>query len=151
MNSEDSNYISYLMQLKKNPQKWNDMKRLYHLLSIIGEHPDALQILGNLQLIDRDNVQVMQKTGLNGWRMAQELIKRMEIRTTNSDELTYKFYGHYKKLTAVELDQMIDLVSDYIQRQHEIANWIEEKYGTISEAAMIQEEETTLNELEQGL
>lgn len=61
MNGEDSNYISYLMQLKKNPQKWNDMKRLYHLLSIIGEHPDALQILGNLQLIDRDNVQVMQK------------------------------------------------------------------------------------------
>ena len=46
---------------------------------------------------------------------------------------------------------MIDLVSDYIQRQHEIANWIEEKYGTISEVAMIQEEETTLNELEQGL
>ena len=75
----------------------------------------------------------------------------MEIRTTNSGDLTYKFYGHNKKLTAVELDQMIDLVSDYIQRQHEIAKWIEEKYGTISEVATIQEEETTLNELEQGL
>ena len=133
-----------LRELKKNPHKLTDRQKFSILLSIVAEHPNALDIFKNMQFIDEDMVKELQLNHSSGWGAAKRILDSMEIKTPNSIELSIKYRGYAKPITAIELDQLIDLVETQMQYREEMKNI---SNGKANDGIEVQEEKTTLGEL----
>lgn len=133
---------SQIIALKKMPLT---AKNLQILISAIGEFPDALTIYKN-NFMDESQTQKMLELGANGSAIAKHIIEysEMNIRTTNSLELTYKYYGYVRIITPYVLDQLIDEVSNRIQLENEYS-----RVYNVESPIKQQEDELTLNELQQ--
>lgn len=133
---------SQIIALKKMPLT---AKNLQILISAIGEFPDALTIYKN-NFMDERQTQKMLELEANGSAIAKHIIEHSEmtIRTTNSPELTYKYYGYVRIITPYVLDQLIDEVSNRIQLENEYS-----RVYNVESPIKQQEDELTLNELQQ--
>jgi len=117
-------------------------QRVTLLITTIGEFPDALELYKNTFLNEKQAEELI-RNGINGWAATQHILSKCEIRTPNSTELSYKYYGYVRPITPRLLDQFIDMVANRVQ--------LEKEYG---EAAYLdapkneKEDELTLQELE---
>lgn len=131
-----------LMILKK--ESMNE-KNIQFLIRTIGEFPDALEIYKN-HFANEKQIQKMIANGVNGAAAAQHILEngQIEIRTSNSLELTYKYYGYVRSITPQLLDQLIDEVANRIQLENEYS-----RVAGVNSPMQEQEDELTLNELQQ--
>ena len=131
-----------LMILKKAPM---NERNIQFLIRTIGEFPDALEIYKN-HFANEQQIQKMISNGVNGAAAAQHILEnsQIEIRTSNSLELTYKYYGYVRSITPQLLDQLIDEVANRIQLENEYS-----RVAGVNSPMQEQEDELTLNELQQ--
>lgn len=131
-----------LMILKKAPMS---ERNIQFLIRTIGEFPDALEIYKN-HFANEQQIQKMISNGVNGAAAAQHILEnsQIEIRTSNSLELTYKYYGYVRSITPQLLDQLIDEVVNRIQLENEYS-----RVAGVNSPMQEQEDELTLNELQQ--
>lgn len=122
-----------LKELKENKEKMSDELRFVRLLTIIAEHPNALTIYCNLELIDPDIGMKCQ----DGYMAAEYILDQIENKTPNSTELVMKYYGYNKPITSKNLNELIDRVSNSIY-----------EYQRDEFEASGDEDELTLDELE---
>lgn len=140
-----------LQRLKLNPNKMNQAARLEELIKTISEHPDGLQIFANLRLIDPEHLTALQKKGATGRAVAESIFNNIQIKTPNSDDLSYRYYGYIRHITADELDQLIDRVATRLQIQAEIQEMSDSQQYEINTHELENEDELTLDELNEGL
>lgn len=133
-----------LLEIKRSSRKLSNEERLRLFIKEIGYHPDAIQILANLHLISKEQVMNSHSQGVKGFQLAKNILKNIEIKTSNSNELTYKYFGYVRPITPRELDQMIDMVATRVQLQKEYSKLANQEIDDL-----VQEEETTLGELEE--
>lgn len=133
-----------LNRIKNKTKGMTDEQRLKLLIREIGYHPDAIQIFANMNLISKEQVMTANTKGIKGYQMAKDILKKMEIKTSNSNELTYKYYGYVRPITPGMLDQMIDMVATRVQLQKEYAELAHQEIDDL-----VQEEDLTLGELEE--
>lgn len=131
-----------LMILKNAPM---NEKNIQFLIRTIGEFPDALEIYKN-HFSNEQQIKKMISNGVNGAAAAQHILEnsQIEIRTSNSLELTYKYYGYVRSITPQLLDQLIDEVANRIQLENEYS-----RVAGVNSPMQEQEDELTLNELQQ--
>ena len=132
------NQISYL---KKNRNKIELTERLKKIIAIIGEHPDALHLFENW-FLDSNQVKQLENHRINHVALTQSILTGCKITTSNSCDLTYKFYGYCKTITPDSLDQLIDEVATRIQLEREYA-MVAGRIPYVDQ----QEDELTLGEL----
>ncbi len=111
-------YFNQLMYLKNNTKNLTDKARLQQLIRMIGNHPDALQMYKDMFLSPQQANQLVQ-LGMNGSAVAKNILENCEIRTTNSTEIAYRYYGYAKKITPATLNQFIDDIATRIQLENE--------------------------------
>lgn len=111
-------YFNQLMYLKNNTKNLTDKARLQQLIRMIGNHPDALQMYKDMFLSPQQANQLVQ-LGINGSAVAKNILENCEIRTTNSTEIAYRYYGYAKKITPATLNQFIDDIATRIQLENE--------------------------------
>ncbi|MDQ0361586.1 hypothetical protein [Breznakia pachnodae] len=141
-----SEAASQLRELKKNRKKMPTKEVLQNLIRIIGTHPDAISIFGDMRWINTNQMQRLRENGVSGWGLAQTVLKQMEIRTTNSMELSIKMFGYNKPITPADLDNYIDIVATRVQQQKEYTE-VANKLHNQSIDDNIQEEDMTMDEL----
>lgn len=122
-----------LKELKENKEKISEEIRFVYLLNIIAEHPNALTIYCNLELIDPDIAMKCQ----DGYVAAEYILEQLENKTPNSTELVMKYYGYNKPITSKNLNELIDRVANSIY-----------KYQVNEFETCEDEDELTLDELE---
>ena len=115
---EYSDYYNQLMYLKKNLKHLPEDERTRQLIQIIGYHPDALQIYKDMFLSNGQVNQLIQK-GANGLAVSKDILNKAEIKTPNSAEITYRYYGYCKTITPALLNQVIDDIATRIQLENE--------------------------------
>lgn len=133
-----------LRDIRTRTKNMTDEERLKILIKEIGYHPDALQIFNNLHLISKEQMLKANSQGVRGTQLAKNMLQTIEVKTSNSSELSYKYYGYVRPITPGMLDQMIDMVATRVQLQKEYAELANQEIDDL-----IQEEETTLGELEE--
>ncbi|MDH6367378.1 MULTISPECIES: hypothetical protein [unclassified Breznakia] len=141
-------YEKDLALLRTKSRYMDPRKVLRELIKVIGYHPDALTIYSDLKLIDLDMVKSFREKGVSGRLVADKVLKNLEIKTPNSQELSIKIFGYYKKITPATLDGYIDYVADRVQLQKEIAT-NQRRLQQKELDDLIQEEESTLGEIEE--
>ena len=99
-----------LMYLKKNQNKLSLNERTKKVIEEIGKHPDAFEMYKGVFLTP-DQVKNLQRFGINGKQASQYILNQCELRTKNSLELTYRYYGYVKPITPAILNQVIDDVA----------------------------------------
>ena len=141
MNYDDMyNQISIL---KKNKSQMTLQERFKRIVSIVGEHPDAIHLFENW-FLDSNQVRCLSGLNVDRYALTQSILQQSQIKTSNSSELTHKYYGFCKVITPQLMDQLIDAVATRIQMEREYA-----KVMDIHPSYDHQEEELTLNELSQ--
>lgn len=138
-------YYHLLQWIKWNPEALSARQKLVTIIVALGEHPDTLNMYVD-RFISPQQMEMLQKQGLNGWSITQNILANCEIKTSNSAELTYKYFGYVKVITSSFIDQLIDEVSTRIQLEKEYAD-VAHVYFMRDE----QEEELTFGELEEFL
>ncbi|MDY4869372.1 MAG: hypothetical protein SO150_03400 [Faecalicoccus sp.] len=131
-----------LMMIKKNPMGMSMKQRVTLLITTVGEFPDALELYKNTFLNEKQAEELI-RNGINGWAATQHILSKCEIRTPNSTELSYKYYGYVRPITPRLLDQFIDMVANRVQ--------LEKEYGGaayLDAPKNEKEDELTLQELE---
>ncbi len=135
------NMLDQLYMVKKNPYHMSQKQRLIVLLTTIGEHPEALYMYKDL-FISPQQMDNLARQGINGWSLTQHILNNCEIVTSNSAELTYKYFGYVRRITPALMDQLIDEVATRIQLENEYAK-------TYHQMREPKEDELTLGELSQ--
>lgn len=111
-------YYNQLMYLKNNTKNLSEKERLEQLIQLIGNHPDALQMYRDMLLSPHQANQLAQ-LGNNGLAVSKNILENCEIRTTNSTEIAYRYYGYAKRITPAILNQFIDDIATRIQLENE--------------------------------
>lgn len=132
-----------LMYLKKNQNNLSLNERTKKLIEEIGEHPDAFEMYKGVFLTP-DQVKNLQRFGINGKQASQYILNQCELRTKNSLELTYRYYGYVKPITPAILNQVIDDVATRVQLENEYARTVNAPSPQDEK-----EDQLTLNELGQ--
>lgn len=132
-----------LMYLKKNQNKLSLNERTKKVIEEIGKHPDAFEMYKGVFLTP-DQVKNLQRFGINGKQASQYILNQCELRTKNSLELTYRYYGYVKPITPAILNQVIDDVATRVQLENEYARTVHAPSPQDEK-----EDQLTLNELGQ--
>lgn len=135
------NMYKQLQMIKKNPYHMSQKQRLIMLITTLGEHPEAIYMYKDL-FISPSQLARLQAQGISGWSLTQHILSHCEIVTSNSTELTYKYYGYVRRITPALMDQLIDEVATRIQLEKEYAE-------SLNKTRLKQEDELTLGELQQ--
>lgn len=133
--------LDKLYMIKMNPYKMTQKQRLRELITVIGEHPEAVYWCKNLFATSKQ-LNELQQQGLSGWGITQHILKNCEIVTSNSKDLTYRYFGYVKPITPATLNQVIDAVATRIQLEQEYAMVYHNQRPE-------QEDELTMGELSQ--
>lgn len=91
-----------------------------------------------------DQVKNLQRFGINGKQASQYILNQCELRTKNSLELTYRYYGYVRPITPAILNQVIDDVATRVQLENEYARTVNAPSPQDEK-----EDQLTLNELGQ--
>lgn len=131
-------YRDLLKELKRNPYQISDRLRMIQVISIIGEHPDAISIYQNLSIIDPDKIKALVAKGANGVAIAHVLLNDITLKTTSSNELMLKTYGYNKPINPAGLNETIDDVYMRFEGQYQTqrANEFEEHGNQETELAL---------------
>ena len=78
-------------------------QKLVTIIVALGERLDILNMYVD-RFISPQQMEMLQKQGLNGWSITQNILANCEIKTSNSAELTYKFFGYVKVITPSFID-----------------------------------------------
>lgn len=141
----DYDYIySNMMYLKKNPNHLSLSERTKRLIKEISDYPDAYEIYKGL-FLNSYQIKNLQALGINAKDASRFILNQCEIRTSNSTELTYQYYGFVKTITPALLNQVIDDVTNRIQLENEYA-----KTAHVQSLQDEKEDELTMNELSLG-
>lgn len=115
---EYDGYYNQLMALKNNTLNLSEKARLEKLIQLIGNHPDALQMYRDM-FLSSNQAKQLANLGNNGLAVSKNILENCEIRTTNSTEISYRYYGYAKKITPATLNQFIDAIATRIQLENE--------------------------------
>lgn len=139
---------SNLKQLRENSSHLSSRQRLMILMALVSNHPDFSSILKSWNLVDSKNLQQMVNRGYSGYQMGMDILNHIQLKTSNSTELSVKYNGYSKPITGADLNEMIDKVATRVQEQQEYTAVVNEEYHQ-NQDDMIEEEETTLDELQE--
>lgn len=134
--------------LKKKFNTMSSQKAFTELLEIVQMHPDAMSILGDMKLIDKEHMLALRAKGCTGYALTKAIMNQIEIRTSNSTELSIKMFGYNRMITPSSINNYIDIVATRIQQQKEYTELLNKKSSKEYDD-MLQEEELTLDELEE--
>lgn len=130
-----------LMYYKRNPKKLSEEQRVKAIISLLGQHPNAIELYRDM-FLNNQQIHSLYKNGINNTALVKNIENEATIKTTNSSELTYSYYGYVKTITPATLNQFIDDVATRIQLENEYA-----KTYHIESLQEEREDELTLNEL----
>lgn len=130
-----------LMYYRKNPKKLSEKERVRAIISLLGQQPNAIELYRDM-FLDEQQIHSLYKNGINSMAIVKNIENEASIKTTNSSELTYSYYGYVKTITPATLNQFIDDVATRIQLENEYARTYH-----IESLQEEKEDELTLNEL----
>ena len=120
-----------------------DRKQIQELLKILSQHPDALDMIDNV-FLDSKQIRLIKENGFSAETVLNHMADHLQIRTSNSLELTYKYYGYVRPITPAFLNQFLDEIMTRIQLETEYA-----EVANLDAYIERQEDKTTANELGQ--
>ena len=129
--------------LKKNKTKMAMNEQVKRIIMIIGEHPDAIHMFKNW-FLDPVQVKELENSPMHNNSIVLNILNNCQIQTTNSNELTYKYFGYCKVITPEMMDQLIDAVATRIQLEQEYAKVLD-----VNPYIVREEDTLTLNELQE--
>ena len=132
-----------ISSLKKNRTKMTLNEQVKRIIMIIGEHPDAIHMFKNW-FMDPKQVKELENSPMHNNSLVLNILNNCQIQTTNSNELTYKYFGYCKVITPESMDQLIDAIATRIQLEKEYAQVLD-----VNPYIVREEDTLTLNELEQ--
>lgn len=132
-----------LRNYKKGLGRTLNKETIQELIEILSQHPDALNMIENV-FLDSKQVQLIKDNQFSAETVLKHMAQNLQIRTSNSLELTYKYYGYVRTITPAFLDQFIDEVMTRVQLESEYA-----EIANVEPYIEQQEEKTTMNELSQ--
>lgn len=119
------------------------------LLVSLSENPYCREIIRSSRMLSDEKMKLMDRQWCSSGDMCRAMIGNLvdpEIVTSNSAELTDKFFGYVRPISPM----MLDLLIDAVETRNRIIRNAARAYGLETDD-IIQEEELTLGELTEGI